>query len=88
MHYEPLTMAITSTQNGVIISDIAATARTVRYTATTAFASACYDAEAGATLRSNKAHFPPSISFFLSLQLFLSRSLEIPSPLSLDAALD
>lgn len=83
MHYdEPLTMTITNTQNGVIISDFivaVATARTVRYTATTTLVPACYDAEAGATLRLNKAHFPPSIP--------LSRSLEIPSPLFLDAAL-
>jgi len=70
IHYELLMMAITSIQNVIIV----ATAYTVRYTVTTAFAPACYDAEAEATLRSNKAHFPPYLSLSLSSSLSLALS--------------
>lgn len=80
-HYELLTIVITSSQNDVIVCNIVATAHIVCYTVTTAFTLVCYDAEAGATLRSNKAHFPPYFSLSLSFLPFLSRSLDIPSPL-------
>lgn len=75
-------MAITSSQNDVIVCDIVATVHTVCHTVTTAFTPVCYDAEAGATLRSNKAHFPPYFSPFLSFLFSLARSTSLH--LSLD----
>ena len=78
-------MAITSSQNDIIVCDIVATAHTVCYTVTT-FIPVCYGAEAGATLRSNKAHFPPYFSLFLSFLFSLVRSTSLH--LSLNVVLD